>query len=294
MIDTHEAYSDESGFPAKRYHVLAVVSGSHSVLSSLRDQLRQVLDLNQISELKWEGVRTHRPKVEAARRFLQYAIQYASRREIRIDTLLWDTRDSRHAIPGRDDVANLQRMYYKVLVHAARQWHQSNWAFFPDEQSVINWREIQEYLNKTRLDRPTPGLIALFRIEDERRFFQFKQVVPQRSCDEPLVQLADLFAGLSAFSRGKGGTYRQWLRVEQVKYQLQLFDDMDEVEPEDESSIADRNRFIWLNEFDVNCKKCKLGVSLKTKNYLWTPCPNNPINFWNYEPQHEMDKAPTR
>ena len=38
----------------------------------------------------------------------------------------------------------------------------------------------------------------------------------------------------------------------------------------------------------------KLGVSLKTNNRLQTFNRNNPINFWNYEPQGDYDKAPVK
>jgi hypothetical protein len=53
-------------------------------------------------------------------------------------------------------------------------------------------------------------------------------------------------------------------------------------------------RFQVLYEFDGGCKNRKMGVSLKTFGGLKTLDPRRPINFWWYEPQHEMDKAPTR
>lgn len=70
-----------------------------------------------------------------------------------------------------------------------------------------------------------------------------------------------------------------------------LFDKEDVSEDPSKSDLV---RFYLLNHFDEECKKRKLGVSIKEKGYLHTFNPENPINFWNYEPQHGMDKAPTR
>ena len=82
-----------------------------------------------------------------------------------------------------------------------------------------------------------------------------------------------------------------WEKQEKYKQQPSLFE-LDEAE--DESSKADKIRFDLIRLFDLRCKKLKLGVSIHTNCCLWTPDKNNPINFWNYEPQHEMDKAPMK
>lgn len=105
------------------------------------------------------------------------------------------------------------------------------------------------------------------------------------------MQLADLFAGMAAFCRLKGKEYLKWEKQEKTKQQPSLFEPE---EVEDESSKADRVRFGFIHFFDSLCKKHKLGVSIHSNCCLWTPDKNNPINFWNYKPQHEMDKAPVK
>ena len=284
------AYSDESGFPNKRYHVVSVVSGSAGALRQLRGALENVLRDSGVSELKFEQVRSHRPKIKAARNFIRLAVQYTLKRKIRVDVLVWDTQDSRHAILGRDDSENLKRMYYKVLVHVARKWRQQVWDLYPDEQSGIDWAEIQSYLNRTSIIRKKPDLLYLF--EPVKEHFLFHSVTPQVSKAEPLVQLADLFGGMAAFSREKGERYQKWLSTQQSQQQLAFIEVEEDLGAE--LSKGDKVRFKLLYEFDTLCKRSRMGVSLKTRGYLWTPDPANPINFWNYEPQHEEDKAPTR
>jgi len=103
--------------------------------------------------------------------------------------------------------------------------------------------------------------------------------------------MADLFAGLAVFSRQRFDEYQQWLWLLAKSKRVRLFES-EHSEPD--SSRRTQERFDVLAEFDRLCKKHKMGVSLKTKRGLWTPDPKKPINFWVYEPQHPLDKAPRR
>jgi len=163
---------------------------------------------------------------------------------------------------------------------------------YPDENSAINWLEIQFYLNQTKLPRrSSPGLITFFKKDPYN--INFLKIEQLNSKNEPLIQLADLFAGMARFSKEKGRECVKWLNVQKKKNQLALFEYEEQEETEDRTK-TDHNRFILVGDFSNLCKKHKIGVSLNTKKYLWTPDPKNPINFWNYEPQHEQDKAPTK
>jgi hypothetical protein len=269
-----------------------VVSGPRDHLVLLRRELINVLNDKRLKEIKFEEVRGHRPKIEAASSFYNLAIDYGAKRKIRIDVLTWDLQDSRHTVVRRDDIANLHRMYYKVLTNLSLRWRINEWKLIPDENSAIDWREIRDFLNKTRFNRPKPELLRLFESSEEYKFFIFHSVVPRCSHKEPLIQLADLFAGIASFSRDKGSSFIRWLDSEESKHQLVLFDREEDV-PEDLSK-GDLVRFHLMKAFRENCIRNKLGVSISTKCYLHTFKPENPINFWNYEPQHEMDKAPIK
>jgi hypothetical protein len=288
------AYSDESGTFHRRYQAIGVVSGPLAILLKLSQLLKDILDNHGISEVKFTEIGTHGPKVVAAREFIRCVLKgYASRGTLRIDVLLWDTHDSRCAVRSRDDVANLERMYHKVLTHAGRQWNQIEWNLHPDINSQIDWNKIAGFLSKTRLYRAKPNLLTLFEDEESVREFQFNKIEPKESSEEPLIQLADLFAGLVRFSREEGEQCVQWLDSCQARNQPALPGFKDEEEP-DETTLTKLNRFKLVGEVDNLCKRRKMRGSLRTRNYLWTPDPTYPLNFWHYEPQHQYDKAPVK
>lgn len=286
---TYHAYSDDSGTSDKRFQCLGVISLSEETAELLRKRLSQVLEEKQLEELKFEELRGHSAKMQAASCFIKHAIDLCVKGRMRIDVLLWDHQDERHSVRGRDDSQNLQLMYYKILVCVARLWNKINWHVYPDEQSGIDWNEIREYLNNTSPLKKEPELISLFKID--RAIFNFESIEPKHSHEEPLVQMADLFAGISKYSRERGSDFLEWVKKQNEVIEPSLFNSD---ENQNSESQADAARFSILNEFYLLCKKSKLGVSINKRKYLWTPKPKNPINFWNYEVQHNEDKAPIK
>ena len=107
------------------------------------------------------------------------------------------------------------------------------------------------------------------------------EICEVKSHQEPLIQAADLFAGLGVYSRRAYKKFSLW-RSEGMPTGTQ-----------DVISNADEERFEVLGHFYSQCKKHKLGVSLNQKGGLRTFNPAKPINFWWYEPQGGYDKAPT-
>jgi hypothetical protein len=210
-----------------------------------------------------------------------------------VDVLIWDIQDSRHNVPGRDDIANLQRMYYHLFRNVLRaRWpDDAIWRLHPDEHTVLDWETVKDCLEakSTSIEVDcTLFPVGGFKVS-LRREFGIEEIQPVSSGDHPLLQLADLFAGLAVFSREKFPEYQMW--NEATSQQKRLFDEADAAKDPSRSS---RERFMLLNEFDALCKQKRLGVSLKTNRGLWTPKPQNPINFWIYEPQHPEDKAPQK
>ena len=124
--------------------------------------------------------------------------------------------------------------------------------------------------------------------------FGIQEIQPLRSIETPLLQLADLFAGMGAFSHERFDLYQIWLHRKRSAEQPSLPLEFERDDKKAEFSRSERERFHVLSAFDEMCKAHKLGVSLKTWQGLRTPDPRKPINFWVYEPQHPDDKAPTR
>jgi hypothetical protein len=284
-------YSDESGCFSERYQAIALVSGERNILPQLSDILHDIVIKAKITELKFSELRTHYPKLRAAYQFIERGVEFARQNKIRVDILLWDIQDKRHSIQRRDNIANLELMYYKVLRHISERWHQINWELYPDENSQINWDGIISYLNETKMPRIESGILSLFK--QERYNINFVKVLPSDSENESLIQLADLFAGIACFIREYGGECIRWFRMQNKNVQYNLIENSEEEEIE-KGNRTKYNRFKLVGFLDELCKQYKLGVSFKTKKYFNTFSPNYPINFWNYEPQHDDDKAPTR
>ncbi len=288
-------YSDESGIFNKRFQAIALISGSDMILLQLKKKLKDILDENGIDEIKFEEVRTHHPKLLAAQSFIDCSVRdYASQQKCRIDVLVWDTQDPRHAVEGRDDIANLGVMYYRLLTHTARQLRQTEWHLYPDINPDVDWDKIADFLNKTRLAHSRTILPSLFDLKEENQLIKFKEIQPRDSLCEPLIQLADLFAGIARFTREEGEQCLQWLNSWGNKDQLKLPDFICGKDEIDDTIGAKQNRYKLIGDFYDLCRRKRMGVSLRDKRYLRTPNPTNPINFWNYEPQHEFDIAPKR
>jgi carbonic anhydrase len=202
-----------------------------------------------------------------------------------------------HKIRDRDDVANLQRMYYHIFKNVlSKRWpDKSSWILYPDQNTAIDWDTIEDILDikssniEAYSNLFTKGRFK-FRLKEE---FNIREIVPCGSKYEPLIQLGDLYAGMAIYSRD---SYNMYCHLSQTYFatvkQLSLFDV--EIDNSIKPSRADKERCRLIFEFNKLCKSKKLGVSLDTYRGLRTRDPSNPINFWWYEPQHELDKAPLK
>lgn len=289
---THVGFSDESHWNHGRFRSLGLVTVPVEALASLEQELRKLLTDSEVSEFKWKELDGAKERF-AAQKMCDFAVKAARENNLRVDVLIWNIQDSRHNIVGRDDIANLQRMYYHLFRNVLRARWPDNavWRLHPDEHTAIDWGTVQDCLENVAVRIEfNPSLFTQggFRIR-LRREFGLEEVRPVSSHEHPMLQLADLFAGMAVFSRDQFDVYQAWLEANSK--QLRLFEDREETA---EPSRSSKERFQVLYYFDELCKKYRLGVSLKTKRGLRTPKPENPLNFWMYEPQHPKDKAPTK
>lgn len=117
--------------------------------------------------------------------------------------------------------------------------------------------------------------------------FNFINVKQKKSEEQPLIQLADIFAGFTCFSREKADEFARYKKEKERYLQPSLFSDTQE----EEIRQTLKNRFELIEIIKDRCKK---SVNLDTNNYLKTYDPSQPVNFGNYEPQGNYDKAPTK
>lgn len=281
----YAAYSDESG-TGERFTCIATLSLLRDKLSGVNSELAELLSESDVTEFKWQKLKDAKYR-HCAIKLLDLAWRLLSSADARVDVVVWDNHDARHAVQGRDDAGNFGRMFFHLHSNALRRRPRlSRWHLFPDERVEIDWDTVRACLDAVgqRRDYVKYPLLGDFLADPHYEISEFRQV---QSHKEPCCQIADLFAGLAVFSRSHYSLYEQW--VSRLAPGLGLWD-----EPAIDLSNREKNRFRVLEYFNHGCKSRRLGVSLKTFRGLHTPKPSNPINFWLYEPQHEQDRAPTR
>lgn len=248
------AYSDETRYNVGRYRGVALVSAPQPAVADLNTEVRDILAKSGASECKWEKVRSARMRF-LAEKLLEWTLEAALAGRLRVDTLTWDTGDRAYASTGTPYLKKLHQMYRDVLAQAiAHRWPWvTAWTLYPDEQTAVRWSALQAAL--PRLTR----------------------IVPSGSQDEPLIQVADLFAGLAVYSRAGYDTYEQWLclpaseRCSPPKGPL--------ASAVRQLSASDRYRCLLLDDFFMRCKLRLPGVTLRTNRGLRTYDVTKPIVF---------------
>ncbi|MDW8287416.1 MAG: hypothetical protein RMJ89_05045 [Flammeovirgaceae bacterium] len=290
---SHIAFSDESYYTNDRYRSVAVVTFESGNRERFTNAFHQLLGSSQVSEFKWSKLRQARERF-AAIKLIDEVILLAQKNLIRLDVLIWDTQDSRHQVEGRDDIANLQRMYYHLFKNVLKtRWSaQSTWFLFPDENSALDWQSVQDFLDTAGLSfQISSGLFDnkpfSFRLSRDFEIVGIKEISSEK---EPLCQVADLFAGIGAYSHSAFAKYLEW--EERQNGQMRLF--TEEAVENQKFTNSENERFIIIKHLDDSCKKNKFRVSLKSGKGFKTFNPRFPINFWMYEPQNSKDKAPIK
>ena len=293
---TFVAYSDESNWNTGRYGSIGLITLPQEFAEIVKQRFLADLQSSDVSELKWKHLNGAKQRL-AAERFLHNAFNLIDQGRLKIDVIIWDRHDSRHTVQKRDDLANLGRMYYHLLSNVLkRKWPENSiWKLIPDEHTGIDWSKLHEVLNHRgeRLEAVGSPLSLASLMEWDtadfaprlERDFQVAALEQGKSEEEPLLQLADLLAGLVCFSWEAYPRYEVW----QSKKLPLLF----EAEDQPDCSRRDEARFPILEKFNELSKKRSLQISLKTHRGLRSLGGQKPVNIWLYKPQSAHDKAPT-
>lgn len=298
MTDTgysHLAFSDESRHNIGRFRSVAVLTCKKDVAKDLRQVISQLIYEGDLKEFKWHKLRQARDRFVALK-IIDHSLDNIRSNSIRIDVLIWDIQDSRHLIDKRDDNLNLQLMYYHLLRNVMRSRWPNNavWSIHPDEHSSMDWDKIAEilyYKSHEVIQHPSNLFSRNHRdyslsLKREFGIYTIKQVC---SHEEPLSQVADLFAGIAAYSYSIFERYLQWENQHHTQLSLELGNQKEII-----LSNSENERFLVLSHLSQACKRRKLGISYNTTKGLHTHNPSNPLNFWKYKPQSNYDKAPTK
>lgn len=285
IIYDHLAFSDDSRHEDGRYNSLGLVTFPLKHKGGLCSELKTILSSSGISgEFKWQSVRSAKYKFASEK---LHAFIFKHLDKIRIDVLIWDMEDSRHKdISGRDDSANIGRMYYQLVQNVLnKRWNNnSSWFWRPDKQSSMDWQT----LGKCLVGKKHKLAADLFGInETDFIKLKLKMIKVVESHKEIFVQVADYFAGLGAYSYGHFEKYKEWEMAQGG--QTSLFENKKVVK---NWSNSEKFRFPLISHFNTECKSRTLTVGLNSTKGLKTHDPSKPINFWLYRPQHVSDKAP--
>lgn len=245
-------YADETRYNVGRYRGVALVSAPLTHVPALSEEVARILVESGVGECKWEKVRSARTRF-AAEKLLAWTIDAALAGRLAVDTLTWDAGAVIPRSQPLPYLKKLHRMYSCLLAGAlAHRWPDGRpWIIAPDEQNALRWPVIAA---------ASPRIARL---------------EPRSSAGEPLIQLADLFAGLAVFSRAGYDTYEQWLCLPpaerragaQPSASLRLL------------SASDRQRCLLLDDFFLRCKLRLPGISLRTSRGLRTYGFHPPLTF---------------
>ncbi len=278
------AYTDESYIDGERYRSICSFSFVKEAIEDINNNLLEILKESGVNEFKWQKVKDAKYRF-CANKLVNFIVNSLHKYNTRIDVVIWDTFDSRHTIPNRDDDANFERMFFHILSNSMkRRMPKSNWSIYPDERMGIDWKIIHDCLKSVghRQEYIRSPLFGDFFKDPYYNVEDFKEIDSQLF---PCCQVSDFFAGISVFSKNSYDKYSQW-KANQLP---SLF-------KQESPKLSNREKFRFevMDNLNIQCKKRGLGVSLETNRCFSTPNPINPINFWYYKPQHEMDKAPTK
>lgn len=284
---THITFSDETQHNVGRYKAIAAVTVPFAEVERLQAELAVIIKTANLSEMKWEKVRNakYRHGTMAA---LDWAFTCGS---ISVDVLAWDIDDSRHSVKRRDDIENLHRMHHHLLknVMSRRGGGKSAFILKPDQNSAMRWKDVDTFLSHKSveavpLNNLGEGFKFGFRIK-----YNLHRIEPADSHDTPLVQLADIFAGMMAFSYRDFGVYQTWLAEQQG--QGGLFSSPVQC---NDASRGEEEKCRVLDSVHAKIRTAKLPIGLIHTKGLSTFAPMCSFNFWMWQSQRESDKAPIR
>lgn len=296
MNSKYYIFSDESGIVhPSRYATIALISGEDNYTKCLNKKLKCVLYNQQKDEIKLSKVSSEK-HISIAKDFVKMGLAYIAKSKIKVDVICWDKEDSRHkGVRNRCDIQNLIRMYYHGLHSLIRGWgaNITNWHFYPDEQSAIDWEnDVLSYLRNKMFDFNDYHDLDIFDIDlDKFKLINMRFKSNELSSKQyPIIQLADLFAGIVRMSRENGYEFDQW----RPKNQMSMFEP---VSTSNELSSISKNRipkFKVLDCFKNEASRNKLGVNFSENKYFKTFNRKTNLFIWHYHPQGEYDKAPTK
>ncbi len=258
---THVGFADEAYWNRGEFRAVACVSARldnrdyHEVerrLCASRCDAGAI-----VSEIKWNKLNDYRRQRDAAS-VLEAAVNLAAGREMHIDVLVWDGQarvymDRLRATNGNRETMHLQMMYRFFFSQVISRWRSvegsptPHWTFAPDQHSGLDFPALQ---NEVRTNADT-AVNTTIEVKDVKEFLNYS------------IQLADLLAGMAAYSHETATDYETWSRLRKQSH-LRL------------PAPQWPTRFPLLDLFSRLCQESNLGLTMLMHNPafpgrgLWT------------------------
>lgn len=274
---THVGFTDEAYWNRGEYRAVACVSArldNNDYHEVERRLCASRCDAGAIvSEIKWSDTRTRDRQRDAAAA-LDTIIALASEGRLRLDVLVWDERgreslDNFFDRKGNREEFHLRFMYRSLFSQVLSRWKSVEgptlpfWTFAPDQHTGIEFLTLQR---ETRQDAKLTFNTAIdIDVRDVRGTVNYS------------VQLADLLAGLTAWSHQSSGDYEIW-RQQDNSGDRRLY------------ATQWRTRFPILDQFLQLCQANDLGPTILrpvpafSGRGLWTPEPEPPGHRISIQP----------
>lgn len=273
-------FLDESRYNDGRYRSVAAVSVRAEVVAEVREKLRLAIALSKKIEFKYVNLTSADARISALT-IVDALLPFIQAGSVRVDVLVWDTMDKRHIVAGANKHAaeNLNAMVRFLVVNImAKRWvRDREWSFQSDKQSQVVYSRTGDTIEQLVAAKrgSAPG--------DE----PVLNVLPDEdSKNEPLIQVADLFAGLAAYVRENSKALHGIVGLPDLALR-----EMCKEKRKPLDSQSNQQRFAVVRGFLEKAATAKFGVILDPTEGFKSGI-KSPLNFWNYKPQGSHDKAP--
>jgi len=289
MEITHLAYSDESSHTTSdRYGAIAVISIKASIRQELESTLMPLI--SQIpNEYKWEKFK-NKKYLDASKEIFDELFNQAVKGNLRIDTIIWDSEDTRYYRNNTNYDSKLRVLYYLRLrdIFAKRWEANTNWEISIDNQRQIDCDQLKGFLKHYSFNTLEETILGkaydMWELMQTPIKFQIGKLHQVDSKKESFIQIADIFAGMSAYSHNKSDELLEWLKFDGLQHP----DAHGNFQPTlglpgiEKSEYKGRElwRFRFIKHVQEKCKTKKYQVSLSFKRGLHTFDPKSPINFF--------------
>ena len=233
---THFGFADEANWNEGRFRSVACLSSRTEHYDEIEQRLctARCVAGAKISEVKWNAL-TDYERQRDANSVLKALVELVSEGKLRVAILVWDNNQI-----SLKDEERLQRGYYSILHFATKAFLQES-----TEDPTI-WTYAIHSPDSSILGELENQLEQEFSLVEERIVINLRKAKSELNY---MVQVADIVAGLSAYSCKHANDFQTWLDSGRPSH-LEI------------EAASWENRFPLIADFQTACQGAGLEISL--------------------------------